>query len=577
MAKVLAEPRDVAAGARERGDAGDDSSRALAGVGVCPGCAVGPVRQVCTTVPLPADESIADDPEATGSRVTAILKSVSADLRERAQRVQGEARDVLEATAMIASDSALAAGVRRHLSDTGPAHAIDRAVREVVETLSAGGEYWQERSTDLFDVRDRAVARWCGLPEPGTPKLETPVVLVARDLAAADAALLDPALVIGLVLEAGGPTAHTAIIAAQLGIPCAVRVPGATALADGTPVALDGGKGTLVVDPSADEQAAMQRRNKARALLRSTSGGPGALSDGTRVALYANVGTVADAREAARCDVEGIGLFRTELLFGGRDTAPDVEEQTVIYTEVFAAFGERPVTVRTLDAGADKPLPFARQDGEDNPALGVRGIRLGALHEQLLLGQLDAIAAAQAATGAHVRVMAPMIATADEARWFASRARDRGLAEVGVMIEVPAAALRAADVLAGVDFASIGTNDLSQYVMAADRTNPHVSGLLTAWQPAVLDLIAMTTATDRPVGVCGEAAADPLLALVLVGCGVRSLSMAPGRTAEVRHALSLHTLEQCRSLAERARAAAGSDQARAAVLAGADPGVADLL
>jgi phosphotransferase system enzyme I (PtsI) len=239
------------------------------------------------------------------------------------------------------------------------------------------------------------------------------------------------------------------------------------------------------------------------------------------------------------------------------------------------------VVVRTLDAGADKPLPFADLGPEENPALGRRGLRLSAERPELLDAQLAALAVAARDTGADVRVMAPMVATVEEAAWFAGRVRANGLPRVGVMLEVPAAALRAEHVLAEVDFGSLGTNDLAQYTMAADRLQGALSHLLDPWQPAVLDVVAAACdgarRTGRPLGACGESAGDPLLALVLAGLGVSSLSMAPSRVPVVRLALSLHTLTECRELATVARAAHTAQDAHEAVRSRARAELTDLL
>ncbi|SII02499.1 phosphoenolpyruvate-protein phosphotransferase [Mycobacteroides abscessus subsp. abscessus] len=309
--------------------------------------------------------------------------------------------------------------------------------------------------------------------------------------------------------------------------------------------------------------------------------GPGATSDGHRVAVLANIGGVDDAELAGAEDVEGVGLFRTEFVFLSAVSAPSVEEQTEIYRKVFAPFAGRRVVVRTLDAGADKPLAFADLGPEENPALGRRGLRLSQARPDVLTAQLEALAAAAEATGADVRVMAPMVSTAAEARWFADQVRANGLASAGVMIEVPAAALRARQVLQAVDFGSLGTNDLAQYTMAADRMEGELSELLDPWQPAVLSMIAAAAdgakAAGKPLGVCGESAGDPLLALVLVGLGITSLSMAPGKVGAVRLALRSHAFDDCRALAEAALAAESPEEAREAVRAGAAPELLDLL
>jgi phosphotransferase system enzyme I (PtsI) len=435
--------------------------------------------------------------------------------------------------------------------------------------------------TDLRDIRDRAVARLMGVEDPGVPELTEPCVIVAHDLAPAETAGLQRDLVMAIVTESGGPTSHTAILAAQMGIPAVVQLPRAVAIGVGTVLAVDGATGEVFVDPDLATRAGLVERSERRAKALGATSGPASTSDGHPVALLANIGTAQDAERAGVLDVEGVGLFRTEFLFLERETAPTLEEQVDVYTRVFEAFGSRRVVVRTLDAGADKPLAFADLGPEENPALGRRGLRLSAERPELLDTQLAALATAAQATGADVRVMAPMVATAEEAAWFARRVRENGLPKVGVMIEVPAAALRARHVLAEVDFASIGTNDLAQYTLAADRMQGELATLLDPWQPAVLDLVAAACDggrdTGTPIGVCGEAAADPLLALVLTGLGVSSLSMAPTRVPAVRAALSLHDLRTCTAMAAAARASRSPQDARDAVLALADNLITDLV
>ncbi|WP_199900909.1 phosphoenolpyruvate--protein phosphotransferase, partial [Mycolicibacterium neoaurum] len=289
-------------------------------------------------------------------------------------------------------------------------------------------------------------------------------------------------------------------------------------------------------------------------------------ADGHAVAVLANVQDGAAAQAARRTPAEGVGLFRTELCFLNRDTEPSVEEQARIYGEVLTAFEGRKVVIRTLDAGSDKPLKFAGHPDEANPALGVRGVRISFGNPGLMTRQLESIAAAAAATGVDPWVMAPMIATADEATTFAEQARSFGLTP-GVMIEIPAAALLAGRILEHVDFLSIGTNDLAQYTMAADRMSAELATLTDPWQPGVLALVDMTAragaAAGKPVGVCGEAAADPMLACVLVGMGITSLSAAATAVPGVGAALAAVTLDQCRTAAEAVLATASAADARA--------------
>ena len=552
------------------------------GIGVSPGTAVGPVVQVRPPVRPPADEAPAADVAEAGARVRAVLESVAATLEERAANADATAQQILTATAMMARDPGLAGAVDTQLTaGRGPATAVDAAVEEYCAMFAAAGGYLAERVTDLRDVRDRAVARVLGVPEPGVPHLSEPSVLVAHDLAPAETSVLDPATVLAILTESGGPTSHTAILAAQMGIPAVVQMPGALDIPTGTRVAVDGSTGEVVLEPGEGLQHELAAKAERRAVALSAAKGPGLTADQHPVALLANIGRLEDAVRAAAEDVEGVGLFRTEFLFLERDTAPTLEEQTQTYSAVLEAFGARRVVVRTLDAGADKPLSFADLGPEENPALGRRGLRMSALRPDLLDTQLQALATAARATGADVRVMAPMVATADEAAWFARRVREHGLPSVGVMIEVPAAALRSRHVLAEVDFASLGTNDLAQYALAADRLQGELADLLDPWQPGLLDLVAAACEGGRihgkPVGVCGEAAGDPLLALVLTGLGVSSLSMAPSRVPAVRLALSLHELAVCSSLAERARSARSAEEARALVAELAHPDLLDIL
>ncbi|GIG26404.1 phosphoenolpyruvate--protein phosphotransferase [Cellulomonas denverensis] len=552
--------------------------RTLTGVGVGRGLVLGPVAVARPAIALPPQESATP---GDLERVTAAFHAVAADLQARADAAEGTLAEVLGATAQMAEDPALLGDVEQRIgSGTGPAHAVHEAVEQVCEMFTAVGGYMAERVTDLRSVKDRVIARVLDAPEPGLGALEVPSVVVAEDLSPADTSALDLDKVLGIVTEQGGPTGHTAIIAGQLGLPCLVRVAGVTELTDGTVVVVDAAAGTVTVDP--DEALAQQvteRRAAAERLATDTA--PGATSDGHRVQLLANIGTAADAERAALTAVEGVGLFRTEVLFLEQQTAPTVEDQLATYTAVLRSFAGRKVVVRTIDAGADKPLAFAQQSVEENPALGVRGYRLVRTLPQLLADQLTALGRAQEETGAELWVMAPMIATPTEAADFAAAARAAGLKTVGVMVEVPAVALRCADVLAEVDFVSLGTNDLAQYTMATDRLRGELSDLLDMWQPAVIDLVAATAdggkSEGKPVGVCGESASDPLMALVLTGLGVTSLSMSPAAVPAVRAALRGHTLARCQEIAAAARAARTAPEARAAALALTSAEVRDLL
>ncbi|MDY5785621.1 phosphoenolpyruvate--protein phosphotransferase [Corynebacterium sp.] len=556
----------------------------ISGIGVSSGTASAAAVKVLPAPGVDAHEPASTDPAADGERVRAAMASVAASLREQAERSGEKGRAILEATAQLASDRALAKTVDKKLKKgSGVTQAVHDAVEDYATMLASLGGYMAERVTDLYDVRDRTICVLRGLPTPGVPFLDTPAILLANDLAPAETVGLDPNLVVGIVTAAGGPTSHTAILAAQLGIPAVVKAEGAMDIEEGTDLAIDGGAGEVIVHPTTEEIAGMRQRAQYRSAILAQSVGAGATADGFPVNLLANIGTAKDGVAAAAGDVEGTGLFRTEFLFLERESAPSLEEQQDTYTQVLEAFGPRRVVVRTLDAGADKPLSFADLGEEENPALGRRGLRLSQAREDLLDTQLDALAAAFEATGrvADLRVMAPMVSTTEEASWFAEKVRSRGLPKVGVMVEVPAAAIAARKILSIVDFASIGTNDLSQYTMAADRMQGALSELLSPWQPAVLQLIKSTCqageATGKHVGVCGEAGGDPLMALVLTGLGVTSLSMAPKKVPMVRAALKLHDRGTCQQMAAYAVDADTAADARAAVLQLVDPKLTDLL
>ncbi|MGM1018202.1 MAG: phosphoenolpyruvate--protein phosphotransferase [Actinomycetota bacterium] len=507
---------------------------------------------------------------ATGERadeVAAIERasvSVTEDLAARMAVATGEAHAILDASRMMASDPELVSAATALVRESGrsAARAIWETAAEHAEALAALGGRMAERVADIRDVRDRLIATVLGVDLPGIPERDEPFVLVASDLSPADTAALDGGQCVALVTEQGGPTSHTAIIARSLGLPAVVGAAGATGIAVGETVLVDGDRGTVEVDPP-------QPRIDA-AMAASTPvpfDGEGVLRDGTRVPLLANVGGAADASTAAAALAEGVGLFRTEFCFLDRTDAPTVDEQVDAYRGVLSAFAGRRVVVRTLDAGSDKPLPFANADHEDNPALGVRGLRIARRSPELLDDQLRALALAADAESALVEVMAPMVSTVEEARDFADRARAAGLTTVGIMIETPAAALLAAELLEIVDFVSLGTNDLAQYTLAADRLVSELGDLNDPWQPAVLRLIGTVGAAGRaagkPVGVCGEAASDPELAPILVGLGVTSLSMTPRALGRVAAALAGVTADECRRAADAVLTASTLDSTRA--------------
>ncbi|GAB2917163.1 phosphoenolpyruvate--protein phosphotransferase [Nonomuraea fastidiosa] len=540
----------------------------LRGVGVSPGIGHGPSFVLTVSVPEPPEgATYTGEAEQEKERAMVALQQVAGELEARGNQAGGEAGEILKAQALMAEDPGLVVKVRS-LIDRGLAapRAVFEAFSKYQDVLAGSGGYLGERAADVRDIRDRVIALLYGQALPGLPVApEEPYVLVAKDLAPADTALLSRDDVVAFVTEEGGPTSHTAIMARSIGVPAVVACQGATRIQPGVQVMVDGTSGEVRVSPAdADVADAVGAATARQAALASWTG-PGATADGHPVPLLANIGGPAEIDAALAAGAEGIGLYRTEFLFLDRAEPPSLDEQVRAYRAALDAFPGGKVVVRMLDGGADKPLPFLTVPPEQNPALGERGLRLFKRAPEVMDVQLSALAAVAAP---ELQVMAPMVATAEEATWFARECADKGLLEVGVMIEIPSAALRAADVLSQVDFVSIGTNDLSQYAFAADRRLGAVSDLHDPWQPALLDLVAMVAGAagraDKPCGVCGEAAADAALACVLAGLGVSSLSMAPSALAGVRAGLAAHTLEQCRAAAEAARAQPTAADARAA-------------
>lgn len=541
----------------------------LRGVGIGLGVAQGPIARMAEPLPAPKDEKSQRSLDEETARVKDAVAAVARELEQRGAQAGGAARDVLEAQAMMAEDPSLEAEVATRLQagKTGE-FAVYDAFASFRDQLSAMGGYLGERAADLDDVAQRVIAHLRGVPAPGVPEPGHPFVLVAKDLAPADTALLDLDMVLALVTSEGGPTSHTAILAREKSIVAVVGVTEAATLSDGETVIVDAAKGVVTTEPSDDELAQAQNRADERKSAASAPITPGALADGTAIPLLANLGKPEGAAQAVELGAEGVGLFRTEFLFLSSAQAPTVAQQREAYTKLLQAFPGQKVVVRALDAGADKPLAFLNDAHEENPALGLRGLRALRASEDILREQLTALAEADAATEADLWVMAPMVSTVEETEYFVGIAREYGIKTAGVMVEVPSSALLADHVLKSADFASIGTNDLTQYTLAADRLLGSVSSFQDPWHPAVLRLIHETgkagQANGKPVGICGEAAADPLLAVVLVGLGATSLSMAPTALADVRATLLNHTLDDARRIAEAALTATDAAAARAA-------------
>ena len=554
----------------------------LHGVGVGQGVAVGPVLRMPPPLPEPAMASHAGDAHAEFASVTVALAAVAEQLRERCARVaEADGRTMLEAAAQMAEDPTLVVDVRARIDagSTGERAVFD-AFAAFQSALAALGGVMAERQNDLADVAQRIIAQLRGVAAPGVPHSNTPYILVAADLAPADTALLDLTKVLALVTVEGGPTSHTAILARSRSIPAIVGVAAAAELSNDTIVLVDAAANRITVAPSAEAIAEAHARSAQRSATASahvTKNGlgthqPGMLKDGTAIALLANLSSPAEAAEAVALGAEGVGLFRTEFLFLNATTAPSVDEQRRHYSALLSHFGGKKVVVRVLDAGADKPLRFLAVAHEQNPALGVRGLRALRANENVLRDQLTALAQAQAENHAELWVMAPMVTDAEEVDYFVALSRELGLSTVGVMAEVPSIAMLVNQVFETADFVSIGTNDLSQYTLAADRMLGSLAHFHDPWHPAILRLVKLIgdagLAAAKPVGVCGEAAADPQLAVVLVGLGATTLSMTPAALADVRAELTKYTLAEAQQFAVRAINARTAAAARAGFAAG---------
>lgn len=559
----------------------------LRGMAAAPGVAIGPIWRHATGArsaePVPDIRAAADQ--------------ASLELAALAERVRAAGRDeeggIFDAQSMMALDPMLVdeAEIRAAGIDPSDPDAIAAVVevvaRETAATLaSLPDELLAARAADVHDVGAR-IARIIAGRAIALP--DRPAIAVAEDLPPSVTAELPDGLLLGIALQGGSPVAHAAILARGLGIPCVMAVRGLLAAADeadagGTTIAVDGDTGLVVIDPDdADrlEFAAADARRRARAgREQALRGRGGATADGRPVTLLANIGRPEDAERAIEAGAEGVGLFRTEFMFHGRASAPAEDEQVQAYSRVMAAFGpDRPVVVRLADIGGDKPIPYLHLAHEHNPFLGIRGIRLAWDDDRLLLTQLRAIARAGAVAGVTPHVMAPMISTLDDVVMFRALA-DRALAELdregraraerlhlGIMVEVPSAALCAAQLAPQVAFFSIGSNDLTQYVLAMDRTNARLAERADGLHPAVLRAIRMTVegadAHGIEVAVCGELAADPAAALVLVGLGVDELSMDAAALDGVRFALAGARDDELQALAEAALSAPSAVAVRA--------------
>jgi phosphoenolpyruvate-protein phosphotransferase len=545
-----------------------------------PGIAIGPVLHLRFV-----DAAVPDVPLGDAAVEWRRVRAAVADVRRDIQRVRvAAAREVGEQEArifdahlMLVDDADLLEQVHDRIrSGDGAVRAWSQAVTAVQsEFASVEDPYLQARASDVQAVGQQVAWALGGAP---TARVDGDGVLVAEDLTPAQVAELDPARVKGIVLAAGSPTGHSAILARSRAIPAVVAAgPAVLAVPEGTTVALDGSAGSLIVDPDEATRALLRRRAERareeaeRALAQAAL--PAHTGDGVYVEVGANLGSVADARAAAVNGADLAGLVRTEFLYLHRREPPTVDEQVGIYRSLAHALGGRRLVLRTLDVGGDKPVPYLPQPPEANPFLGIRGIRLTLAHRQLFADQLRAIV--EVAHETPVSLMFPMVSTVEELL-EARRLLEEAVAshrggpppglKVGMMVEVPAAALKAATFADHVDFFSIGTNDLTQYTLAAERGNPSLARLADPLDPGVLqlvDAVCRAAAGRVDVAVCGEVAADKTAAALLVALGVRELSVAPSAVPAVKQAVRQVESVDDQELLRRCLAAAGPDEVRA--------------
>jgi len=580
----------------------DAAAGRLAGLGAVPGIAVAPAWRYREQV-AGATQPAAGDP---GDAIRAAASAAEAQLEALAARIRDAGRPddagIFEAQAVLATDPTIVdEALVRVAAGADPATAVVGAAAEAAMAVAGlDDEVLAARAADVRDVGAR-IARILRGETLALP--DRPVIAVADDLPPSVTAEIPAAFLLGIALAGGSRTAHAVILARGLGIPCVVGCAGLVEAVDaasgeGTTVeiALDGESGLVLIDPDAAARAALRDRAEALAARRARAaaarGRPGATADGSRVLLVANIGSPDDAARALDAGAEGVGLFRTEFLFMQRQAPPAEEEQVAAYRRAFEAFGPaRPVVVRLADIGGDKGIPYLGLPAEANPFLGVRAIRLAYRDPELLRTQLRAIWRAGGLAGVVPHVMAPMVATLEDVDLL-DALRDEARAAVvaaghpcaermvtGIMVEIPAAALLAPELARRVAFFSIGTNDLTQYLMAADRGNAALARFQDALHPAVLraiaGVVAGADAAGIPVAVCGELAGDPAGALVLVGLGVDELSADAGSLDEVRGALAASTLDELRALARSALvapdAAAVRDAAAFLLARGAGP------
>ena len=546
------------------------------GKGVSEGLAMAQIHLFTPKLPEISRQPAADA-EAEVAKLEATLAAAEEELRglyETAKEKMGEQEaEIFDAHLTILGDEysvrePIIQRIREQKQNA--AAAITDQFDELAQMFrSLGDELMAERAADAEDLKQQLLRICLGCGRQDLSVLPGDVIVLAEELTPSDTVRMDTAHVKGIATRLGGATAHSAIIARTLGIPAAAGIDGwQTEALNGHMAILDGADGTLTVDPTDEETACYQSR-KAQAdceaqALEAFRTCPSQTKDGAALEICANIGTPQEAQQAMKYGADGVGLFRSEFLFMDRDALPTEDEQFEAYRTAAQTMAGKPLIIRTLDVGGDKKLPTLELPHEDNPFLGFRAIRMTLSHPEIFRPQLRAIL--RAAAYGDVRVMFPMIGSMDQLREAKALLREQeqtlqakgvltGPVKVGMMVEIPAAAVLAEEFAKEVDFFSIGTNDLTQYTLAVERGNAAVAHLYAPEHPAVLRLIAMTAqaAAERhiPCGMCGEAAGDPKLAPAFVGMGVNELSMSPRRVPAVRKLLSELTMDECRQAAEK--------------------------
>lgn len=552
------------------GDAGVPIRR-MGAVCASPGLSIGTIFQLRAR-----DLEVARDGGGAGLESQTLVEAIEASI---AGLHGGKVGDLAAAHRELLEDPELISRAEDHISSgRSAAFAWRAACSSAREALIATGDpLLAERAADLLDIERQVIERLVHGKGTEPVLLPSDAILIAPDLLPSEILALDKTRVAGICTAEGGPTSHVAILAAAAGIPMIVAAgPDVLDLPDGAAAILDADQCTVEAAPTPERlsqaEARMQERRAKRAVDIHDAQQPCYTADGIRIEVFANLSSVEDAEAAVEAGAEGCGLLRTEFLAVRRKSAPDEEEQRKAYAAIAAALGDRPLIVRTFDIGADKQVSYLGTRHEENPALGLRGIRLGLARTDLLATQIRAIL--RAVPSAQRRIMLPMISDVEEfrtARAALAEAQSAtgvdGDTQLGIMVETPASALLASELAAEADFLSVGTNDLAQYALAADRTNADVSPLLDAFHPAVLRLIRLAAegalANGRWIGVCGGLASNPLAVPVLIGLGVTELSAAPAAVPAVKATVRRLNLNQCRALAVRVCSVATAQEARA--------------